>query len=329
MATKRYRKIWTRLILAGSLLLSLATVTEANAEQRVNGLSASDLLNGGSEGLTISAPQMPALRIQPPAKIAQETLVPTDDTFAPLSDDEIRQQLLLEPTFTPRRPRARPVPASSFLTPTAYGADWGDVYVGLAQVTAGKPANSNFDGSAAIGIGFGDAVKNVGLETSVSIISLNGFAYDGIVGFKLHKIFPQADNLAVAAGWSNPIKWGDARQREDNFYGVATKRFDLRPSKDNPLPLTASLGVGTGTFRSAGAIADRGNNSPNLFGSLGLRVIPELSLITSWTGSSLGLAASTAPLNFPLVLTIGVSDLTDNTEEGPRFNSTLGYSYSF
>lgn len=329
MATKRYRKIWAGLLLAGSLLLSLASAAEANVENRVNGLSASDLLNGGSDsGLTVSAPQTLDLKIQPSANIAQETLAPTDDTFAPLSDEEIRQQLLLEPTPSYKRSRARPVPASSFLTPTAYGADWGDVYIGLAQVTAGKPASSNFDGSAAIGLGFGDAVKNVGLETSVSIISLNGFAYDGIAGFKLHKIFPEADNLAVALGWSNPIKWGAARQRENNFYGVVTKQFDLRPSRDNPLPLTASLGLGTGTFRSTGAIA-ADNNSPNVFGSLGLRVIPEVSLITSWTGNSLGLAASTAPLNFPLVLTLGVSDLTDNTIEGPRFNSTLGYSYSF
>ncbi|PZO10256.1 MAG: hypothetical protein DCF25_20880 [Leptolyngbya foveolarum] len=334
MATKRYRKGWAKLMLAASLLLSLATAAEATVEKRVNGLSASDLLNGGLDsGLRVPAPEMLAPRIQPPARIAQgnlaqDNLAPTDDTFSPLSDEEIRQQLLLETQPRSNRPRARPVPASSFLTPTAYGADWGDAYIGLAQVTEGKPADSNFDGSAAIGFGFGDAIKNVGLETSVSIISLNGFAEDGIVGFKLHKIFPEADNLAVALGWSNPIKWGAARQREDNFYGVVTKRFELRPSRNNSLPLTASLGLGTGTFRSTGAIAAN-NNAPNVFGSVGLSVIPEVSLITSWTGSGLNLAASTAPLNFPLVLTLGVSDLTDNTVEGPRFHSTLGYSYSF
>ncbi|MGC1305865.1 MAG: hypothetical protein WA885_01460 [Phormidesmis sp.] len=262
-------------------------------------------------------------------EVAQENASPTDDTFAPLSDEEIRELLLIDPgSVAVSSPRPRPVPASSFLTPTAYGADWGDVYVGLSQVTAGKPANSNFDGSAAIGFGLGNAVENVGVEVSVSIISLNGFADDGIVGFKLHKIFPKADNLAVALGWSNPIKWGAARQREDNFYGVVTKRFDLQPGRSNPLPLTASLGIGTGTFRSTGA-AEADNNSPNIFGSVGLRVIPEVSLITSWTGNALGIAASAAPFKFPLVFTVGASDITDNTEEGLRFNSSIGYSFSF
>ena len=323
MATKQYRKGWAKLVvLASTLLLSLVVVPESRAGDRAIGLSAQDLLGEGVDiGLT------PAQMIRIPSEIAQGVQIPVEDTFAPLSDEEIRQQLLLEPRITKSsRSRPRPVPASSFLTPTAYGADWGDAYIGLAQVTAGN--ESLFDGSAAIGIGFGDAVKNIGIETSVSIISLNGVAEDGIAGFKLHKIFPEAGNLAVAAGWSNPIKWGAARQRDSNFYGVVTKQFDLRPSRDNTLPLTASLGLETGNFRSLNS-NEADDDGLKVFGSAGLRVIPEVSLITSWTGTSLGFAASTAPFNFPLVLTIGVSDITDSTREGPRFNSTLGYSFSF
>ncbi|MEM9949521.1 MAG: hypothetical protein AAF810_26110 [Cyanobacteria bacterium P01_D01_bin.36] len=258
------------------------------------------------------------------SRIAQG-VIPVEDTFAPLTDDEIRRLLLINPSAALDRPQ--PVPGSGFLTPSAYGADWGDAFIGLAGVTAGRTDNK-WDGSASVGVGFGDAVDNVGVELSLGIISLDGFAEDGTVGFKLHKVFPRANNLAVAAGWSNAISWGAAENAEDTFYGVVTQRFDLQPGRENTLPLTASLGVGTGSFRSLGAIA-ADSNDPNVFGSLGLRVIPELSIVSGWTGSALGLGVSAAPFDFPLVVTAGVSDVTDNTRTGPRFNASLGYSFSF
>lgn len=256
-------------------------------------------------------------------ELAQDT---TSDTFSPPSEEELRQRLLIDPNESIDVDAPRPVPSSSFLTPSAYGADWGDTFFGLAGAAGGNLRD--IDGSASLGMGFGDAVRNVGVEVSASIISLDGFAEDGTVGFKLHKVFPQADNLAVAVGWANPISWGSANEDEEIFYGVATQRFALRPNQDNTMPLTVSAGVGTGTFRSSGAIA-ADDNDPNIFGSASIRVIPQLSLTSSWTGSGLGLAASAAPFNLPVIFTAGVSDLTDNTAEGTRFQGSMGYSFSF
>jgi len=257
---------------------------------------------------------------------ANETELAQDigDTFAPLSDDEIRQLLLIDPNAALDRPNA--TPSSGFLTPSAYGADWGDAFVGLSGASAGNSVD--IDGSASFGFGVGDAVDLVGLEVSVGIISLDGVADDGIVGFKLHKVFPEANNLGVAVGWSNAVKWGLADRAEDTFYGVVTQRYELEPGEPNPLPLTVSLGVGTGTFRSRGAIA-AGNNDPNVFGSVGLRVLPEMSVISSWTGSGLGMAVSAAPFEFPLVFTAGFSDVGNDTVQGPQFNGSMGYSFSF
>ena len=254
-------------------------------------------------------------------------------TSAPLSDQEIREQLLTTPNpaeapdldVLDRRPQ--PVPSSTFITPNAYGADWGDFYIGTAGATEDTP--DGLDGSASVGAGFGNAVDNVGVELNVGIISIDGFADDGTVGLKVHKLFPRANNLGVAVGWDNPVKWGAARQAKDTFYGVVTQQFALRPNKDNPMPLTTSLGIGTGVYRSNGAIA-AGNNAPNVFGSVGLRVIPQVSLISSWSGRALGLGASAAPFrNFPVVLTVGFSDLTDNTGDGTQFVGGLGYSFGF
>ena len=242
---------------------------------------------------------------------------------AAMSDDEIRRMLLIDPTsFLDRQIAA---PSSGFLTPTAYGADNRDAYIGVAGVASGN--NSDLDGSASAGIGLGDANSNVGVELNAAIISLrDDFAQDGSIGVKLHRYFRDAGNFAVAVGWSNVLKWGAAENAEETFYGVVTRRFDL--SADRQLPLTASVGLGTGSFRSQSAIDDD-ENTPNLFGSLSLRVLPQVSVISSWTGRSLGLAASAAPFSFPLVLTAGFSDATDRTTAGTRFQGSLGYSVNF
>ena len=278
-----------------------------------------------AEPLDAGASALPA----PPATVAQTPALDSSgavgDSFSPesLPEEELRQQLLVD---TPVSVEPRPVPGSSFGTPTAYGASQGDAYVGIAGVTEGD--QSDVDGSISLGVGFGDPIESVGVEVGAGIISLDGFAEDGQIGVKLHKIFPEANNLAVAVGWSNPITWGAADDAEDTVYGVVTKSFDLQPGQENPLPLTVSAGVGTGAYRSTGAIA-AGTNDPNLFGSVGLRVLPELSVASSWTGSALNLGLSAAPFDIPLVLNAGVTDVTSNTNEGPRFSASMGYRFSF
>lgn len=363
MTPKLYGKALATTLLATTLsIVGLAQGARANPYQSLNGLNSQDLVSGQHAGAHIAplpatssdtvsqmversvttqispASSLPVNLVAPLATsetstsvvaqatpdVAQSGVTPVDETFSPLTDSEIRELLLIDPNFVPEAPRSSP--GSSFLVPSAYGADWGDAFVGLSGVTAGN--RTDLDGSASLGLGFGDAVDNIGLEVSVGIISLNGFADDGIVGFKLHKVFPEANNLAVALGWSNAAKWGDARNSPDTFYGVVTQRFDLDPGEVNPIPLTVSLGAGTGSFRSRGALV-AGNNDLNIFGSVGVRVIPELSVISSWNGSSVGVAASAAPFDIPLVVTAGFSDVTGSTVAGTRFNASLGYSFSF
>ncbi len=336
MTTKLYRKVLAGTLLVTAVLLpSTLSSAEANpllspsgsASELAGGMTGSDLLSGSTSGIGLTPVSVDTMMLSRPAARPASITQSTGDTFSPLSDEDIRQQLLIDQTSAVNLSGPKPVPSSSFLTPSAYGADWGDTYFGLAGATGGNNT-SRLDGSASLGFGLGDAVRNVGLEIGVGIISLDGFADDGIVGFKLHKVFPQVNNLAVALGWANPIKWGAANQSEDTFYGVATQRFSLRPNRTNRMPVTVSLGAGTGTFRSAGAL-NTDDNDFNVFGSAAIRVIPEVSLISSWNGSGLGLAASAAPFNFPAVLTLGVSDVTDNTSEGARFQGSLGYSFRF
>lgn len=249
------------------------------------------------------------------------------DTFG--STSEIRQRLLVDPIIVPsERPAA--APGSSAGTPTAYGASAGQAYVGGGGFI---PLDDGYvDGSLSVGAGFGNPVKSVGVEVGVNVTSIGGQDFDfgdsGTVGLKVHKYLK--DGTAVAVGWSNPVKWGDAEGAEETFYGVATKSFNLKPNKSkNKLPLTVSVGVGTGSFRSKGAIQDD-ENSLNIFGSAGLRVSPETAVVTSWTGNALNVGGSFAPFKkSPVVINAVVTDITDNLGNGAGLSISGGYSFKF
>jgi hypothetical protein len=248
----------------------------------------------------------------------------TGDTFGDIN--KLRQDLLIDPPVIEKPSKS--APGSSAGTPTAYGAGEGQGYVGAGLYIPLDKGRS--DGSLSIGVGSGDPVKSVAIEVSADITSIGtqDFGDSGQIGLKLHKYFE--DGTAVALGWSNAIKWGDSnKDAKDTVYGVVTKAFDLQPNGKNRLPLTVSLGVGTGSFRSEGDVTNN-KQGVNVFGSLGLRVIPEASAIASWTGNALNAGVSLAPLKTaPIVINAVFTDLTNTFNNGVGFSLSSGYSFEF
>lgn len=250
-------------------------------------------------------------------------------TFTPSEET----QLLLEdltPIVDVQAP-IRPAAGLTFGTPTAYGAGWRQAFFSVSALFDLGGPGRDADGSFSLGTGFGNPLSDVGLEVSLGITSteFEDFADSGSVGFKLHKIIPNTEGLGVAIGWSNALDWGDTRDASETIYGVASKFFFLDPnSEENRLPLLVSLGVGTGSFRSLGAIR-AGDNDLNVFGSLGLLIQPEFSVTSSWTGSQLNLGVGFAPFTVPLTFSAGIYDITGNTENGAGFNLNAGYAWEF
>ncbi|MEH2448338.1 MAG: hypothetical protein V7K18_21955 [Nostoc sp.] len=252
------------------------------------------------------------------------------DTFG--ETNKLRQELLIDPMVRlGKSPKA--APGSTAGTPSAYGASFGQAYIGGGSLFPLERHKDRVDGSLSVGFGLGDTVKSVGLEVNVNITSVGGgesfdFGDSGGVGFKLHKYL--GDGTAVAIGWSNPIKWGDVTKARDTIYGVVTKSFPLQSNNlNNKLPLTVSVGLGSGAFRSKGAIA-ADENPVNLFASLGLRVIPEVSLVSSWTGNRLNMGASFAPFKkTPIIINTIFTDVSSNLNTGLGFSLSAGYSFQF
>jgi hypothetical protein len=265
--------------------------------------------------------QQPTIEIKQPQKIAQmDSSGTVGDTFD--ETNRLRQELLIEPIVTTsKRGIIGGAPASSAGTPTAYGASWRQAFIGGGLYF---PFDGDVDGSLSVGFGLGDPIKSAGLEVAFNIISVGGqeanfgdFGESGTVGFKLHRYVTK--DTAVAVGWSNAIKWGDADIPQETIYGVVTQKFDK---------LTVSLGLGSGAYRSKGG-RSVGDNDPNFFGSLGYRFIPQASLISSWTGSAFNVGASFVPFkNTPLVINTIFTDVTDNLNSA-GFSLTAGYSIQF
>lgn len=259
--------------------------------------------------------------------------------------EDLRQQwqLPLPPTtFVPIEPPAatirrggttRVAPGSSSISPTAFGPGFGQFFWGAGFQHRTRFTDSA-DGTISTGFGLGNPRRNVGLQTTVTVLDLvenrsydDGFMKRGSISFKLHRLLP--NDFAVAVGVENAIVWGFT-DAGTSTYGVVTKRFQLRESTEEPFSrVTVSLGLGNGRFR----FEDDFNNdvdTVNVFGSVGVRVHPQVSAIADWSGQDLTLAASIVPFrNIPLVLTPAIADITGSAGDGARFRLGVGYSHFF
>ena len=248
-------------------------------------------------------------------------------------------QDLLEVKEIPEPKQRFAYPSTSLGVPTGFGARWGNAWIGGAYGSS-RLFDPSSDGSIGFGLGLGDPQKYVGLEVFTGIFNLTGTddsdggsaGSGGAVGFKLHRLLDDRGYFSAGLGMANAIRWGTENVyggNYDTYFGVVTRRFDLQSGQENPLPLFISAGLGSGAFRSKGAL-DASEQNVNVFGSVGLRIIDEVSLISTWTGSQLNLGTSLAPFrNFPLVINLGAGDVTGNYPQGARFIMSIGYGIQF
>lgn len=221
-----------------------------------------------------------------------------------------RYRLPLLPATEVAATASRLVPGHNTASQSAFGANFGDGFVGAGYASHTRSGLSS-DGSTVIGFGLLNSRDYVGLEVAVFSFSTirEGFMQNGALGLKLHRAFPR--NISVAIGGENLAHWGHT-DVPNTYYGVASKVWRLRQREGDPFgSLTANLGVGNGRF-SPSFDTLRTSNSGNIgvFGSVGLRVHEKASLIADWGGQDLTLAASIVPLRWvPLVITPGIADV--------------------
>lgn len=257
-------------------------------------------------------------------------LVTLASATAAQETDSLRAQYRLErpPTLEVVRPSGIS-PGLTIGTPSAYGADFGDLYAGIAYQDRTRRFTSR-DAGVFAGFGLGDARDWVGLESTVSIYGTRRSCCRGGLSFKAHRLLPGLSGVAV--GWENAVTWKGADENEPatdagtSLYAVGSKIFLLRTDPSDPFgSLGVSVGVGNGRFRRLDDIlADR--ETANLFGSASLRLLPQAAALVEWTGEYANAGLSIVPFRrIPLFITPALTDL----DATPRFVLGVAYGTDF
>ena len=264
------------------------------------------------------------------------------------SSSEDQDIFTLTPIVSPVKTESKtekspPSPGLGFGIPSGFGAGSGNAFIGVSY---GVPTADGFtiydsdgvkvgDGSMNVGFGIGDSSKLAG-EISIGILSMacqkgkSCFGSDGNIGGKIHKTLNEKGDLALSLGASNFYEWRETESDKSSsttVYSAMTKNLTLNNNAERPLPAQVTLGVGNGTFRSKGA-QDAGSDDPNIFGGFGIGFLPRVSFASSWNGSSLGAGFGLAPFNFPVTMTVGLNDITENMSE-TKYSINASYSISF
>jgi hypothetical protein len=230
-------------------------------------------------------------------------------------------------------PAAEPAAAvgmiASAISPSAFGASWGDVFIGAGYQARARYVKA-YDGAVAGGIGLGNPVRFIGIEVGAVSFSTfrSGWGKRAAVDLKLHRMLTA--NTAVAVGHESVLLRGKTDGLASR-YAVISHTRDLRAvSAPWIRTVSGNLGIGDGRFRSETAWK-RGDGSANVFASTSVQVAEQVAVVVDWTGQDLVLAASIVPFRrLPLVLTPGMMDVTGRAGDGIRLGlaGSLGFRFT-
>jgi hypothetical protein len=266
------------------------------------------------------------LLYQKQSRITAQTYTSAPNDKRQLNTDKLRQYLLVDPLVKVIPLKRTYSPSLTFATPSAFGATWGDVFVGASAATTGK-ARTQPDGSISMGFGLGDARKLVGLELGYNIGSIKNFGYNGTFDLKANRIVYAKGNtqIAAAAGWKSFAQHVKGESvRPSSAYGVVTSYSLLKPNDTvNKMPISFSIGAGGGDFRT-------GDASTGVFAGVGVQVHPQIGVGMGWSGVGFNVGASFVPIStIPLTINVVGADLTDTSFGGTVFVLSIGYGFNF
>lgn len=229
----------------------------------------------------------------------------------------------IPPTILPN------IHGKSLTTPVAWGAANGVVFAGVGG-TVNAPYRDEADGAAVLGIGVGDPIKNLGAQ--ISFISLDLDEWEEY-SMSLHLHHDFGGGMAVGAGIEN-VMLTDGGDTGESYYAVFSHGFqgDMFATETGASKLHFSVGVGSGRFaeKSDEDIADgKGDDGTYVFGNVAYELFNEFNAIVDWNGINLnaGLSKTFWVDRFPLAITLGAADLTDNSGDDVRFIFSVGTGF--
>ncbi|MGB3309213.1 MAG: hypothetical protein WBG32_03605 [Nodosilinea sp.] len=300
-----------------NVALALPTPQPVMSSGRSASLLSSE--NVDPPSVEVAAALLPEAAMPPDVPIAQAT-PPTPGA------DQVRDDLRIEPLTTAADPAQTFPPSPNAGIPSAFGAEWGDVFFSASLAGADR-LRAEADGSLSMGFGLGDARRAVGVELTYNLQSIRQFGENGGFDAKVHREVYSSDETQVAAavGVNNFVSYGaDTAGTSSSVYGVVTAAHLLQPEHPvNRLPITTTLGAGSGYFSGD-------NTDVGVIAGVGLQVHPQFSINTAWSGVGLNVGASIVPEpTIPLTLNLLYGDIGNNTRAGSVAVISIGYGFNF
>jgi hypothetical protein len=151
-------------------------------------------VNTGTEARQLLESEQPSEPVGPTPISIAETHVDEVGSLADSGAESLRRKLLIKRLAVGRD--VAYAPGSTAGGPTAFGADFGDAYSGLAFANR-RPTSDTADAAFSTGFGLGDARRTVGLEVNVSSGSIAKFGSNGDLGLKLHRNLPRSPLVGI------------------------------------------------------------------------------------------------------------------------------------
>lgn len=217
----------------------------------------------------------------------------------------------------PDRP---PLYATLIGVPLATGAPDGMAFASLSGTTRRNPGSNQADGSAAFGLGFGNADAGVGLQFSAHVTSLTDTLGDsGYLAVKLsRRIEAAAMPTYVGITVDHLVPWGDATVRDPAATFAVTSFTRLPGANGVVYPVILSLGAGTNLTRN--------QTRPGLFAGLGIGLTPDFGASLALNGDSVELGAAWRPPGLRNVaVAVALSDAL-NWQDHRRVTVSVSYA---
>jgi len=167
---------------------------------------------------------------------------------------------------------------------SATTAPGGTVFASVVGTTKRDGIGPGVDGSAVLGLGFGDADTGLGMQAIANITSISPFADSGSLGMKVsHRLaaFEVPTYLGVSA--DRLVNWGDASGLDPSYTLATTTFFDIASGGDT-YPVMATIGYGSDTKNQ--------NRDPGVFIGAGIGLTKNLGVSASWSGDQVHLGAA-------------------------------------
>ena len=212
--------------------------------------------------------------------------------------------------------------------PSGYVSGWGDYFIAGSAGTPGKLREGVVDGSINMGLGFGDPVRNVGLEVYWGISSIKQFNAGGSVGFSAGRILVNQPELqvAVAGGLIDAFSYSnEVGVTPVNGYGAVTVAVPLQP-RNPEFRRMAQLTLGGGGTGFAQISNNFQSSTTGYFMSAGMEVFPNLGLSLGVSTRSKNVNLSFVPFRtLPIFVNLAGVDLFDETPWGTVGVLTIGW----